>query len=100
MPVKRVYFLLFAKQNLESKCFSLGGSNPGVGGTQFTIIGTALRLSRVVSDWEVFLVNSSPVEIVDAPANLKQVFFDAPEGFFQSFVQEPSSIIEIGRAHV
>ncbi|MGK7897469.1 MAG: glycosyltransferase, partial [Xenococcus sp. (in: cyanobacteria)] len=90
--MKKIFFLLFSK-NIEGKEFALKETNPGVGGTQFTTINTALGLGLFVPDWQIILVNYSPVNIKDPPANLEQVFYDTPQDFFKQYSQNSSSLI-------
>jgi len=90
----KVYILLSSKnENIGLKKFSIGGMNPGVGGTELTVIRLALKLSTISPNWEIILVNNSIVDIVDSPSNLKQTCFDTPQDFFQYLTPGSPSVI-------
>lgn len=89
---KKIYFLLFAK-NTNCKRFSLSGSNPGIGGTEFNIIITALKLSEAMPSWDFYLVNELPVDIEESPSNFNQTQSKDPIAFFESRNINPPTVV-------
>lgn len=91
--MKTVYFPLFTDQT-KSKKFSIYRTNPGVGGTPFTIINVAILLSINCPNWKIILVNSSKVEILEKTAtNFEQMIFDTPSDFLNYLSEENSGVV-------
>lgn len=85
--------LVIAVDNLARHAFRMGGANPGVGGTPFTVIQLALRLAGARPSWDVTLVNTAPVAITDGPANLHVELSETAAAFFSRTHPERFAVI-------
>ncbi len=88
----KVYFPLFSN-NLQSKKFSATGSNPGVGGTDFTSIRSAFLLANAKPEWMIVLVNTVQINIEESSSKVKQEFFENPSDFFESLIDDESFVV-------
>lgn len=81
--MRKVFIPVFSS-SVQSKQFSLQGSNPGVGGTEFTTIRLALSLAASRPDWKVIIASYTGIKIEDNLPNLAQEIYEDVSIFFQS----------------
>ena len=88
----KIYLPIFS-YSASCKTFDLNTEhNPGIGGTQHVTVLLASRLAKAKPKWTIYLVNYSPINILHASQNLKQVSFESLEHFCQLL----SSAEEVG----
>ena len=80
----KIYLPVFS-YSASCKTFDLNTEhNPGIGGTQHVTVLLASRLARAKPQWTIYLVNYSPINILNSSQNLKQASFESLEQFCQS----------------
>ena len=85
----KIYLPVFS-YSASCKTFDLNTEhNPGIGGTQHVTVLLASRLARAKPQWNIYLANYSPINILNASQNLKQVSFTSLEHFCQ-FLSSPA----------
>ena len=84
----KIYLPMFS-HSASSKIFDLkSGQNPGIGGTQHVTVLLASRLAKAKPKWTIYLVNYSPINILNESQNLKQISFESLYKFCQ-FLSNP-----------
>ena len=79
----KIYLPIFS-YSASHKTFDLNTEhNPGIGGTQHVTVLLASRLAKAKPEWTIYLANYSPINILHASQNLKQVSFETLEHFCQ-----------------
>ena len=89
----KIYLPIFS-HSASSKIFNLTSEqNPGIGGTQHVTVLLASRLAKAKPKWTIYLVNYSPINILNEINNLKQISFESLQKFchFLSSPQEADS---------
>ena len=77
----KIYLPIFS-HSASIKIFDLKSEqNPGIGGTQHVTVLLASRLAKAKPKWTLYLVNYSPINILNGSQNLKQISFESIDKF-------------------
>lgn len=93
MPAK-IYIPIFSL-SAAAKAFSKNGQNPGCGGTGFTSIRLAFYLAEAEPSWEIFVVNFSGMQFIDAPDNLYQLEGESLDQLFKEYLNKDDPFVVI-----